>query len=81
MKEVVIKYKSNKALEALRDLGKYLGFSISDTPIYKADPQPSINGVAVIPGDQTVDFSELKNVLTGKGLNANELRKSGWQRR
>ena len=81
MKEVVIKYKSNKTLEALRDLGKYLGFSVSDTPTDKASTEFFINGVEVIPGDETVNFSELKNVFTGKGLDANELRKSGWQRK
>jgi len=28
MKEAVIKYKSSKTLAALKDLGKYLGFSV-----------------------------------------------------
>ncbi len=28
MKEVTVKYKSNKTLAALRELGKYLNFSI-----------------------------------------------------
>ena len=28
MKEAIIKYKSTKTLDALKDLGKYLGFSV-----------------------------------------------------
>jgi len=30
MKEVTIKYKSNKTLDALRDMGKHLGFTVHE---------------------------------------------------
>lgn len=81
MKEVIIKYKSNKTLEALRELGKYLGFSVLDTPVEETNKQTSINGVTIVQGDESVDFSELKDIFTERSLNASGLRKSGWQRK
>lgn len=80
MKEVIIKYKSNKTLEALKDLGKYLGFSVSEHSTSKSKDF-YINGVRVIPGDESIDISELHEVFTGKNLNAGQLRDSGWQRK
>ena len=81
MKEVIIKYRSNKTLEALKDLGKYLGFSVSDMPTTKTSKQTFINGVTVIKGDERIDLSELNTVFTGKGFDARDLRKAGWQRK
>lgn len=82
MKEVTIKYKNGKTLEALKDLGKYLGFSVADQhPAAKKKREFYINGVTVIPGDDAIDVSELHEVFTGKGMDATDLRKSGWQRK
>jgi len=82
MKEVTIKYKNSKTLDALKDLGKYLGFSVSEQrPAVKRKQEFYINGVTVIPGDEAIDVSELHEVFTGKGMDATELRKSGWQRK
>ena len=81
MKEVIVKYKSNKTLEALKDLGKYLGFSVSETTSTKAKEEIHINGVKVIPGDESIDISDLHDFFTDKGLDANQLRSSGWQRK
>ncbi|QEC77321.1 hypothetical protein [Mucilaginibacter ginsenosidivorax] len=82
MKEVTIKYKNSKTLDALKDLGKYLGFSVSEQRLaIKGKQEFYINGVTVIPGDETIDVSELHEVFTGKGMDAAELRKSGWQRK
>lgn len=81
MKEVTIKYKSNKTLEALKDLGKYLGFSVSEKTVSKRKEEIKINGVTMVPGDESIDISELHEVFTGKGLNATQLRSSGWERK
>jgi hypothetical protein len=82
MKEVTIKYKNSKTLDALKDLGKYLGFSVSEQqPVARKKQEFYINGVTVIPGDEAIDVSELDEVFTGKGMDAAELRKSGWQRK
>jgi hypothetical protein len=82
MKEVTIKYKNSKTLDALKDLGKYLGFSVSEQqPASKKEQKFYINGVTMIPGDAAIDVSELHDVFTRKGMDAAELRKSGWQRK
>ena len=81
MKEVTIKYKSNKTLEALKDLGKYFGFSISEPGPSKKKLKVQINGVTVVPGDESIDVSELHEIFTGKQLNAAQLRSSGWERK
>lgn len=81
MKEVTVKYKNNKTLEALKDLGKHLGFSVSDNTSANNKEEFYINGVMVIPGDESIDISELHEVFSGKGLNAAELRNSGWLRK
>lgn len=78
MKEVTIKYKNNKTLEALKDPGKYLGFSVSENTSSKSKEDIYINGVSVIPGNESIDISELHEVFTGKNLNAAQLRNSGW---
>ncbi len=82
MKEVTIKYKSNKTLEALKELGKYLNFSVSDHKV-KAAPQKqsSINGIPIIVGDAKVDIAELHDVFTGKNLSAKGLRDTAWERK
>lgn len=75
MKEVTIKYKSNKTLEALRELGKYLNFSIADHKgKTQAAKEVDINGIPVIMGDRSIDISALHDVFTGKNLSAKELR-------
>ena len=80
MKEVIIKYKSNKTLAALKDLGKYLGFSVSEQVVSSKSENSYINGVTLIPGDESIDVTELQEVFTGKGLVVTQLRNAGWKR-
>lgn len=80
MKEVTIKYKNSKTLEALKDLGKHLGFTVSEPRAEKGDII-YINDVPVIKGDNSMDIHELTYIFTGKDLDAANLRKSGWQRK
>ncbi len=81
MKEVIIKYKSDKTLAALKDLGKYLGFSVSEQTVSNKKENSFINGVTLIPGDESIDISELQEVFTGRGITASQLRNSGWERK
>ncbi|MGZ3755206.1 MAG: hypothetical protein ACXVAY_19420 [Mucilaginibacter sp.] len=81
MKVVTIKYKSSKTLDALRDLGKYLGFTIDEHPSQNKEKISFINGVPIIPGDDSIDITALHSIFTGKGLNATELRNKEWQRK
>lgn len=73
MPELVIKYKSKRALNALMDFAKYFEFSVTK-------PEKNINGVTIIFGDSAIDTSELETVFTGKNLNAKQLRENAWQR-
>ncbi|SDG34029.1 hypothetical protein SAMN05421827_105211 [Pedobacter terrae] len=82
MKEVTIKYKSNKTLAALRELGKYLNFSIADQNAKAViESRGDINGIPIIAGDKSIDISELHDVFTNKNLSAKQLREIAWQRR
>ncbi len=82
MNEVVVKYKSEKALKALQDLGKYLGFSVSaPTPEKRTQKKHKINSVTVIKGDSNINISELKGIFTGSDIDAGTLRKTLWQRK
>jgi hypothetical protein len=80
MKEVTIKYKNPKTLEAIKALSKYLDFSVDIPKPIKREKLEYINGVPVIPGDDSIDISELTSIFTGKGLDSKTLRITGWQR-
>lgn len=80
MPEIIIKYKNSKTLEALNDLAKYFDFVIS-FPKSKRKKEILINGVSVIPADDSIDISDMTEVFTGKNINAESLRTEAWQRR
>ncbi len=82
MPEIIVKYKSKRTLEALRDFAKYFDYVISspDSEV-KKDEQINLNGVTIIPADNSVDTSELSEIFTGKNINPSELRHEAWQRR
>lgn len=78
MPEVVIKYKSPKTLEALKDLSKYFDFII--TPKEKKKEKINREAVTIIQGRGTVDNAEMNEIFTRNKFNAKELR-SKWQRK
>ncbi len=86
MPEVIITYKNAKTLEALKDFAKYFDFSIS-TPKKKSPSKKEgdriyfVNGVPIKKGDDSIDMTGLKQVFTGKNIDAKELRKKAWQRK
>jgi len=82
MNEVIVKYKNEKALKALQDLGKYLGFSVSE-PTTKKKPQKKykINGATIISGDPNINIQELNEIFTASDIDAETLRNSSWQRK
>jgi len=80
MPELIIKYSSQKTLQALIDLAKYFDFEIAK-PATSTKAKVFINGVALISGDKTVDISPLVKIFTGKDVDASNLRKMAWQRR
>lgn len=79
MPEVIIKYKSPKTLEALKDLSKYFDYIISSSSVKKI--KKTSKGSAIIPGDPSIDITGLNEIFTGKNIDAKELRKKAWQRK
>ena len=82
MPEIIIKYKSKRTLEALRDLAKYFDYVIS-TPgsKEKRKKQKNLDGITIIPADSSVDASDLTDVFTGRNINPEQLRNEAWQRK
>ncbi len=80
MNEVVIKYKTERTLNALKALAKYFDFIISFQKPQK-NKVILINGVPVVPGNDSVDTSDLVKIFTGKKIKAKELRAKAWQRK
>lgn len=82
MPEIIIKYKSKRTLEALRDLAKYFDYVISSPDSEtKKEKQINLNGVTIIPADSSIDASDLSNIFTGKNINPEQLRNEAWQRK
>jgi hypothetical protein len=79
MPEVVIKYKNQKALQALKDFARYFDFVISTPP--PVPEKQSINGVTIIPANNSLDTSALTKFFTGKNIDAGDLRTTAWNRR
>lgn len=82
MKEVIVKYNDSKTLALLKTLARFFNFSISSPKKEKADTKTYeyINGVPVLPGDDSINVKELSKIFTGKNLNARKLRIQEWQR-
>lgn len=81
MPEIIVKYKNKRTLDALKDFAKYFDYIIS-SPVSRAKKkkQFSLNGVTIIPADNSVDTSDLTEIFTGKNINSSELRNNAWQR-
>jgi len=80
MPEIVIKYKNPKTLQALKDFAKYFDFVISSKKNMKEE-EFSIRGVTILPGDSSIDTSELVDIFSNKNIDAKTLRSEAWQRR
>ncbi len=79
MPEITIKYHDSKTLKVLKTLSEYLNFTFSPTP-KKKDKEFFINGVHAIPGDSSIDITEMQKIFTGRNIDAKKLRQKAWQR-
>jgi len=82
MPEVIITYKSQKTLDALKDFAKYFDFNIS-APKKKSSITKEnfvINGVTMVRGSGTIDNTEMNKIFSTNSINAKDLR-SKWQRK
>ena len=78
MPEITIRYKSTKTLQALKEFARLWDFIIY--PAKSEKELSEVNGVTIIPADNSVDTTSLFKIFTGKKIDAKELR-SKWQRR
>lgn len=74
MPQVTINYKKPETLKILKSLAKYLDFKVS------SDKDKSLSDDILIPGDKSLDIEALREVFTGKDIDAKELRRSAWKR-
>jgi hypothetical protein len=79
MPEITIKYSDTKTLKALKALSEFLNFTFSTTP-KKKKKEFFINGVPAIPGDSSINISEMQKIFTGRNIDAKKLRQKAWQR-
>jgi len=81
MPEIIIKYKNKRALEVLHDFAKYFDFEIRLPHSSRKENQIDLNSITVIPGDSSIDTSDLHEIFTGRNINPSELRKNAWKRK
>ena len=79
MPEVTIKYKSPKTLKALQALSELLDFTISKPAEKKTADFIYINDVPIIPGNRSIDISDMPEIIGRNKMNAKAIRQS-WQR-
>jgi hypothetical protein len=76
MGEITIKYNKPETLKIIKSLAKYLDFKVSSD---RSKNRSSIDDI-LIPGDKTLNISELEDVFTGSGINSKKLREQAWKR-
>ena len=82
MQEIIIRYKNPKTLDALKDMSKYFDFIIS-VPVNKNKNKKEttfLNGVSITRERELTSSNKMKNVFTGKNIDAKDLRNKAWQR-
>ncbi|MDB4902121.1 MAG: hypothetical protein JWQ63_1402 [Mucilaginibacter sp.] len=76
MPEVIIKYKKPETLKILKGLAKYFDFKVTTD---KSKKKSSLDDI-LVPGDKTLNISELEDIFTGSGIDASKLREEAWKR-
>ena len=80
MPELVIKYKNQKTLDALMDFSKYFDFSVISSPRKDKKKNILINGVTLIPADNSINTSEMEAIFSNKDIDSKQLRVDAWLR-
>jgi hypothetical protein len=63
-------------LKLLKSLAKYLDFKVDSANKTK---RPNLDDI-LIPGDQSIDISELEDAFKGSNIDAKKLREDAWKR-
>jgi hypothetical protein len=79
MPEITIKYNNAKTLKVLKTLSEFLDFTLSSPGKKKKNSYLYINGVPVMPGDKSIDISDMGEIISRNNMDAKKLRQA-WQR-
>ncbi|WP_462264912.1 hypothetical protein [Mucilaginibacter sp.] len=80
MPQIVLTYEKPETLKLLKSLAKYLGFNIAAKGKMKKQPD-CINGVSVLPADESASLDDVRKIFTGRNIDAVQLRKEAWRRK
>ena len=78
MKEVIVKYKSSKALEALKEFAKKFDITIEKKLPSKMADSKSLPTEVPITFSSEPDFTALQGVWSNRDINLNDLRDKAW---
>ncbi len=81
MPEITIKYTDSKILKMLKALSGFFDFSVSAPKKGKKEELVYINGVPMVPGNASVDISDMGAIISRNNMNAKKLRQEAWQRK
>jgi hypothetical protein len=76
MPQITINYKKPETLKILKSLAKYLDFDI----LKEKKSISVVNGVSILPGDSSIDTSDLTEIFSRNDISAAKLRKDAWTR-
>jgi hypothetical protein len=79
----IIKYKNPDAIKILKDIGKFLDFTIENKPDSAKNKKQEvvfIDGIACLPPDPKADFKKLKGEFTGLNYAKDSLRSKAWKK-
>jgi hypothetical protein len=80
----IIKYKNPDAIKILKDIGKFLDFTIEQESQHEKNQDQGIvfiDGVGYLPPDPKADFKKLKGEFTGLNYSKDSLRDKAWRKR
>jgi len=80
MPELVIKYKNQKSLDASIDFSIFFDFTLISSSKNMKKKNIQINGITLIPADDTINISEVEIIFSNKNLDSKQLRVDVWQR-
>jgi len=80
MPEITIKYTNSKTLKALKALSEFLDFSMTKPEKKGKSELIYINGVPVVPGDKSIDISDMGEIISRNKMDAKQLRRQAWHR-
>ena len=81
MPEITIKYKNEKALQALQDLSRYFDFVVKKKAPAKKTHSEEKAGSLPITFAADPDVTALAGIWKGKDISLNDLRKNAWGNR